>query len=133
MEHRPKNISNKRYKRRTKSTLKFMFQEDPQFDLAGDAVKVKDDISQIESGVKMEPLDGAKFIYLLNYSIVEINNPTYSGVEMGMSKEEIVAMLVSKVSKRRCAIKSKKCGKRQRKHSTWHNRLLTTMSEAKKM
>jgi hypothetical protein len=50
----------------------------------------------------VEPLDGAKFIYSSDYSVVDINNPTYSGVAMGMSKEENVAMLFSKVSKRRC-------------------------------
>jgi hypothetical protein len=33
---------------------------------------------------------------------VEINNPTYSGVAMGVSKEENAAMLYSKCSKRRC-------------------------------
>jgi hypothetical protein len=62
LEHKPKKLSNKRYKRRTKRTLKFVFQEYVQFELAGDIVQVKDDISQIESGVKTEPLDGAKFI-----------------------------------------------------------------------
>jgi hypothetical protein len=53
LEHRPKKLSNKRCKCRTKSTLQFLFQEDPQFDLAGNIVQVNDDISQIESGVKM--------------------------------------------------------------------------------
>jgi hypothetical protein len=101
LEPRPKNLSTKRYKRRIKSTLKFVFQEYPQFNLAGDIVQVKDDISKIETGVKIEPLDGAKFIYLSDYIVVEINNPRYSGVAMGMSKEENVAMLFSKVSKRR--------------------------------
>jgi hypothetical protein len=75
LEHRPKNLSNKRYKRRKKNNLTFVFQEDPQFDLAGHIVQVKDDISNIETGVKIEPLHGAKFIHLSDYSIVEINNP----------------------------------------------------------
>jgi hypothetical protein len=64
VEHKPKKLRNKRYKRRKKSSLKFLFQENPQFDLAGNVLQMKDDISQIESGVAMEPLDGAKFIYL---------------------------------------------------------------------
>jgi hypothetical protein len=29
LEHRPKKLSNKRYKRRNKRTLTFVFQEDP--------------------------------------------------------------------------------------------------------
>jgi hypothetical protein len=49
----------------------------------------------------MEPLDGAKFVYLSDYIILELNNPTYSGVAMGISKEENVSMLFSKVSKMR--------------------------------
>jgi hypothetical protein len=78
-----------------------VFQEDPQFDLTGDIVQVKDNISQIESGVKMETLDVETFVYLLDYSVMELNHPTHSGVVMGMSKDENVAMLFSKVSKRR--------------------------------
>jgi hypothetical protein len=38
VEHKPKKPIKKRYKCRTKSTLKFVFQEDPQFNLAGDIV-----------------------------------------------------------------------------------------------
>jgi hypothetical protein len=76
VEQHPKKLSNKRYKRRPKSTLKFVFQEDPQFNLTGYNVQVKDSISQIESGVKMEPLDGAKFIYLSDYIVVKLNYPT---------------------------------------------------------
>jgi hypothetical protein len=98
LEHRPKNLRNKRYKRRTKSTPTFVFREDPQFDLAGDIVQVEDDIYTVKNGVKIEPLHGAKFNYLSDYNIVEINNPTYSGVKMRMSKEENVSILFSKVS-----------------------------------
>jgi hypothetical protein len=79
-----------------------VFQEDPQFELAGHTVQVKDDISTIDTGVKIEPLNGVKFIHLLDYIIVEITNPTYSGVAMGMSKRQNVSMLFSMVSKRRC-------------------------------
>jgi hypothetical protein len=86
VEHKPKNPSNKIYKCRTKSILKFVFQEDPQFDLAGNIVQVKDNISQIESGITMEPLDGEKFVYLSEYSVVELIHPTYSDVTLGMSK-----------------------------------------------
>jgi hypothetical protein len=86
LEHRPKKLSNKRYKGRKKLTLTFVFQEDPQFELTGRTVQVKDDVSTIESGVKIQPLSGAEFINLSDYNIVEITNPTYSGVAMGMSK-----------------------------------------------
>jgi hypothetical protein len=74
-----------------------VFQEEPQLDLAGDTVQLKDNIYNIESGVKMEPLEGTKFIYLSDYSIMEINNPKYSGMAMGMIKEENIVMLFSKV------------------------------------
>jgi hypothetical protein len=63
--------------------MKFVFQEDPKFYLAGDILQVRDDIYQIETGVKMEPLDGAKFVYLSDYIILELNHPTYSDVVMG--------------------------------------------------
>jgi hypothetical protein len=79
-----------------------VFQEDPQFDLLGDIVQVKDDISQIESGVKIYPLVSAKFMYLPDCSAVDINNPTYSRMAMGMIKEENVAILFRTVSKSRC-------------------------------
>jgi hypothetical protein len=62
LEHKLEKLSNKRYKHHTKNAMKFVFQEDPQLDLAGDILHGREDISQIESGVKMEPLDGAKFI-----------------------------------------------------------------------
>jgi hypothetical protein len=65
-------------------------------------VQVKDDVSNIESGVKIQPLGGTEFINLSDYSIVEITNPTYSGVAMGMRKVQNVSMLFSIVSKRRC-------------------------------
>jgi hypothetical protein len=65
-------------------------------------VQVKDEISTIESGVKIKPLRGAEFISLSDYSIVEITNPKYSGVAMGMRKNQNVSMLFSMVSKRRC-------------------------------
>jgi hypothetical protein len=39
---------------------------------------------------------------LSDYNIVEITNPTYSGVAMGMSKIQNVSMLFSMVSKMRC-------------------------------
>jgi hypothetical protein len=72
VEHEPQKLSNKRYKRITKKTLKFVFQED----LAGDNVKVKDDISQKESGVTMEPIDGARFLSLSDYSLADLIHPT---------------------------------------------------------
>jgi hypothetical protein len=65
-------------------------------------VQVKDDISTIESGVKIQPLRGAELINLSDYRIVKITNPTYSGMAMGMSKIQNVSMLFSMVSKRRC-------------------------------
>jgi hypothetical protein len=73
VEHRPKKLSNTRYKRQTKCTLTFVFQEDPEFELAGRTVQVKEDISTIQIGVKIQPLHGAEFIKLSYYNIVEIN------------------------------------------------------------
>jgi hypothetical protein len=76
VEHRPKKLSNKRSKHRKKRTLTFVFQEDPEFELAGHTVQVKDDVSTIQSGVNIQPLHGAEFIKLSDYNIVEITNPT---------------------------------------------------------
>jgi hypothetical protein len=64
VEHRPKTLSNKRYKRRKKRTPTFVFQEDPEFELAGRTVQVKDDVSTIQSGVKIQTIHGAEFIKL---------------------------------------------------------------------
>jgi hypothetical protein len=75
LEHLTKKLSNKRYKRRKKHSLTFVFQEDPYFELTGRTVQVKEDVSTIELGVKMQPLHGAKFIHLSDYIIVEITNP----------------------------------------------------------
>jgi hypothetical protein len=108
VEHHPKKLSNKRYKRLKKGTLTFVFQEDPQFELAGRTVQVKDDVSTIESGVKIQPLHGAEFINLSDYNIIEITNPTYFGMAMGMSNIQNVSMLFSMVSKRRCQQINKK-------------------------
>jgi hypothetical protein len=102
LEHRPKKLSNKIYKGQKKGTLAFVFQEDPQFELAGRTMQVKEDVSTIGSGVKIQPLRGAEFINLSDYSIVEIANPTYSCVAMGIIKIQNVSMLFSMVSKRRC-------------------------------
>jgi hypothetical protein len=85
-----------------------VFQEDPQYEWAGRAVQVKDEVSTIETGVIIEPLHGAKFIHLLDYIIIEITNPTHSGVAMGMSKNQNISMLFSMVSKRRCQQINKK-------------------------
>jgi hypothetical protein len=112
VEHTQKKLSNKRYKRQKKRTLTFVFQEDPQFELAGRTVQVKDDMSTIESGVKIQQLHGAEFINLSDYNIVEITNPTYSGVAMGMRKNQNVSMLFSMVSKRRCQQINKKMWKK---------------------
>jgi hypothetical protein len=62
-----------------------VFQEDPQFELTGRTVQVKDEISTIESGFKIQPLRGAEFINLSDYSI-----------------GENVSILFSMVSKRIC-------------------------------
>jgi hypothetical protein len=61
---------------------------------------VKDDISQIERGVTMEPSDGAKFVDLSEYNVMDIAHTTYSCVEMGMSKDKNVSVFFSKDSKR---------------------------------
>jgi hypothetical protein len=68
---------------------------------AGDTVQVKNDISQTKSGVRVDPVDGTQFLSLSDYSDVNPIHPAYSGVEMGLIKEKNVAMLFSKVSKRR--------------------------------
>jgi hypothetical protein len=65
-------------------------------------VQINDNVSTIDSGVKIQLLHGAKFIHLSDYIIVEITNPTLCGVEMGMIKSQNVSMLFSMVSKRRC-------------------------------
>jgi hypothetical protein len=65
-------------------------------------------------GVKIQPLHGAEFINLSDYNIVEITNPTYSGVAMVMIKIQNVSMLFSMVSRRRCQQINKKYGKRHR-------------------
>jgi hypothetical protein len=88
-----------------------VFQEDPQFELAGRTVQFKDGVATIHSGVKIQPLHGAEFSKLSDYNIVEITNPTYSGVAMGISKIQNVSMLFSMVSKRRCQQINKKLGK----------------------
>jgi hypothetical protein len=108
LEHRPKKLSNNRYKHRKKNSLTFVFQEDPQFELAGSTVQVKDDVYTIETGVTIEPLHGAKFIHLSDDSIMEITTPTYYGVAMGMTKNLNRSMLFSMVSKRRCQQINKK-------------------------
>jgi hypothetical protein len=79
-----------------------VFQEDPQFELAVCTVQVKDNISTIETCVKIRPFRGAKFIHFSDYSIMEITNPTYYGVATGMRKNQNVSMLFNMVSKRRC-------------------------------
>jgi hypothetical protein len=63
LEHRPKKLSNKRYKRRKKCTPTFVFQEDPQFELAGRTVQVKYHRAIIESVVEIQSLHCAKFIH----------------------------------------------------------------------
>jgi hypothetical protein len=85
-----------------------VFQEDPEFELAGRTVQVKDDMSTSQSGVKIQPIHGAEFSKLSDYNTIEITNPTYSGVAMGMSKIQNVSMLFSTVSKRRCQQINKK-------------------------
>jgi hypothetical protein len=76
-----------------------VFQDDPQFELAGRTVQVKDYVSTIETGVKNKPLHCAKFIHLSDYRTVDI---TYSGMATGMSKIQDVSMLFSMASKRIC-------------------------------
>jgi hypothetical protein len=64
-------------------------------------MQVKDNMSTIQSAVKIQPIHGAEFINFYDFNIVEITNPTYSGEAMGMSKIQNVSMLFSTVSKRR--------------------------------
>jgi hypothetical protein len=101
-----------------KKTLKFVFQENPKFDLAGDRYcpsegrcfsNEKDAVSPTKSSVRMEPLDGVQFLSLSDYSVFDLIHPKFSGVARGLSNENNVAMLFSKVSKRRCQKIDNKC------------------------
>jgi hypothetical protein len=68
--------------------------------LAGNVVQVRDAISP-KKDYQTESLDGACFLALSSYSVVDMTNPTYSGVVMGVSKEKKLTTLFSRVSKRR--------------------------------
>jgi hypothetical protein len=85
-----------------KKTLIVFFQQDQKFDLAGATVQVKDDTSPMKISVRMEPLDGVWFLSLSEYRVIDLLDPKFSGVTMGLSTENNVAMLLRKVSKRRC-------------------------------
>jgi hypothetical protein len=74
------------------------YQEDFKFDLGGDIVQVRDEVSP-RNNFQLESLDGARFLSLSDYSVVDLFSPKLSGVVMGMSKEKKVTMLFSK---RRC-------------------------------
>jgi hypothetical protein len=101
VEHKPRMVSNKRYNYRTKNTLKFVFQEDLKFNLAGDTVQVWDDVSP-RNNVHLHPLDCARFLSLSYYSVLGPINPKFFGMVMGLSKDNNVAMIFSKACKRRC-------------------------------
>jgi hypothetical protein len=101
VEHRPKNLATKDTSAEKKRTLTFVIQKYPEFELAGRTVQVQDDVSTIQSGVNIKPLQGAELINFSEYNIVQITNPTYSGVAMGMSKIQNISMLFSTVSKKR--------------------------------
>jgi hypothetical protein len=72
----------------------------PSHNYAGNVVQVRDDVSP-KKDYKTESLDGACFLALSAYSVVDMMNPTYSGVMMGVRKQTNVTILLSKVSKRR--------------------------------
>jgi hypothetical protein len=101
IEQKQQLVKHKRYIRRSRRRIMFLYKEDDDFDLAGNVVQVRDDISQ-KNYYQTESLDGACFLALSAYIGVDMMNPTYSGVVMGVSKEKNVTMLFSKVSTRRC-------------------------------
>jgi hypothetical protein len=78
-----------------------LYQEDSNSDLAGDIVQVWGDISP-RNNVQLDPLYGARFLSLSDYSIFDLINPKFSGMVMGLNKDKNVAMLFSKVIEMRC-------------------------------
>jgi hypothetical protein len=48
-----------------------------------------------------ESLNGARFLSLSDYSVVDMMNPNYSGVVMGVIKQKNITMIFRKVSRTR--------------------------------
>jgi hypothetical protein len=108
LEHKPQLVKRKWYIHCCRHILLLLYQSGSKFDLAGDIVQVWDDVSP-RNNVQLDPLDGAWFLSLSDYSVLDLINPKLYGVVMGVSKDKSVTMIFSKVSKRRCQ-KIKKSG-----------------------
>jgi hypothetical protein len=102
----------------------FLYKEDSDFDLAGNFVQVWDDISP-KKDYQTKSLDGACFLALSEYSVVDMMNPTYSGVVMGVSKQKKCNNAVQKSEHKDARKSTEICGPRLRRHLIWHNRLIT--------
>jgi hypothetical protein len=87
IEQRPQLMKHKRYIHRSHCIIIFLYKEDVNFDLAGNVVQVRDDISP-KMVHQTESLDGACFLALSAYIGVDMINPTDSGVVMGVRKEK---------------------------------------------
>jgi hypothetical protein len=107
VKHKPQMVKRKRYIHHCRHVLLFLYQEDSKFDLAGDTVQVWDDVCP-RNNIQLDPLYGAWFLSLSDYSVADLINPKFAGAVMGLSKDKNVAMLFRKVSKRRCQQINKK-------------------------
>jgi hypothetical protein len=63
IEQKPQLVKHKRYIRRSRRRIMFLYKADADFDLAGNVVQVQDDISQ-KKDYQTESLDGACFLAL---------------------------------------------------------------------
>jgi hypothetical protein len=86
IEQKPQLVKHNRYIRRSRHIIMFLYKYDADFDLAGNVVQVRDDISP-KKDYQTKSLDGACFLALSAYTVVDTTNPTYYGVVMGVIKE----------------------------------------------
>jgi hypothetical protein len=75
LEHRSESLNHNRYIHLCHHRIMFLYHEDSKFDLAENVVQVRDVISP-KNDVHIESLDGARFISLSDYSVVDMMNPT---------------------------------------------------------
>jgi hypothetical protein len=93
-----------------------LYQEDSKFDLAGDIMQVRDDVSP-RNNVQMDPLDGSWFLSLSDYIVIDMFNPKSRDMNVYSAK-----------SAKGDAIKSTKMhGTKLGRHPTWRCVLLTPM------
>jgi hypothetical protein len=100
VEHKPQLVKHNRYIRRCLHQFLFLYQEDSKFDLGGDIVQVWDDVSP-RNTFQLDYLDGARFLSLSDYSVVDLISSKFSGVAMELRNKKKVTMLFSKFSNRR--------------------------------